>query len=158
MSTKGLSRGLRRIQLDRALTKLQEVPFSRPSEGWIKTAREVLGMTQKQLAERMDVSAPTMSQLEKGEVEGATTLKSLERAANALHCRVEYFLIPEAGSFEELIREKAQEAATRAIEMASTSMNLESQGIDSEMQRLQIQQLADDLVRNADKRIWELMR
>lgn len=156
MRNNGISKALRRNQIDRSLAKLQGMSLSLPKDGWIKAAREVLGMTQKQLAERMSVSSPTLSQLEKAEVEGSTTIKSLERAASALHCRLVYVLIPESGSFEELIQEKAREAARTAIEMASASMHLESQGIDDEWQRIQIQQLAEDLVRNTDKRIWEL--
>jgi len=156
MKKTGLSKGLRRSQIDRTLAQLEGLSLNRPKDGWIKTAREVLGMTQKQLAERMRISSPTLSQLEKAEVEGSTTIKSIERAASALHCRLVYVFVPEGGSFDELIREKAQEAASRAIEMASVSMRLESQDIDDELQRIQIKQLAEDLVRNADKRVWEM--
>jgi len=156
MKKTGLSKGLRRSQIDRTLAQLEGLSLNRPKDGWIKTAREVLGMTQKQLAERMRISSPTLSQLEKAEVEGSTTIKSIERAASALHCRLGYVFVPEGGSFDELIREKAQEAASRAIEMASVSMRLESQDIDDELQRIQIKQLAEDLVRNADKRVWEM--
>ena len=155
MSKRGFSRGLRRNQIDRTLAKLKNVPLSRPQDGWIKSVREILGMTQRQLAARMSVSPPTLVRLEKAELDGSTTIKSLDRAASALHCRLVYILVPESGSFEELINQKAQEAAKRAVEMASASMHLEGQGIDKELQRSQIKQLAEELVRTADKRIWE---
>lgn len=158
MSKKGFSQGLRRNQIDRTLAKLNKVPLSRPRDGWIRTVREVLGMTQRQLAERMSVAPPTLLRLEKAELDGSTTIKSLNRAASALHCRLVYVLVPESGSFEELLNQKAREAATRAVEMASASMHLEGQGIDKELQRVQIKQLAEELVRTADKRIWEKPR
>ena len=156
MSKRGFSQGLRRNQIDRTLAKLKKVPLSRPQDGWIRTVREILGMTQRQLAERMSVAPPTLLRLEKAELDGSTTIKSLERAASALHCRLVYVLVPESGSFEELINQKAREVARRAVEMASASMHLEGQGLDKEMQRTQIKQLAEDLVRTADKRIWEM--
>jgi len=156
VSKKGFSQGLRRKQIDRTLAKLKKVPLSRPQDGWIKTAREVLGMTQRQLAERMSVSPPTLFRLETAEIDGSTTIKSLDRAASALHCRLVYFVVPETDSFEELLNQKALEAAGRIVEMASASMHLEGQGIDQELQRDQIKELAVDLVRTADKRIWEM--
>jgi len=156
MSKRGFSQGLRRSQIDRTITGLKKIPLSRPNDGWVKTVREILGMTQKQLAERMSVAPPTLSRLEKAEIDGSTTIKSLDRAASALHCKLEYFLVPEDASFEDLIHQKAREAAKRAVEMASASMHLEGQGIDPELQDSQINQLAEELVRTADKRIWEL--
>lgn len=156
MSKRGFSKGLRRNQIDRTIASLKKVPLSRPQDGWVKTVREMLGMTQKQLAERMSVAPPTLFSLENSEIEGSTTIKSLDRAASALHCKLVYFLVPENGSFEELLNQKALEAARRAVEMASTSMHLEGQGIDPELQNSQINQLAEELVRTADKRIWEL--
>ena len=156
MSKRGFSQGLRRNQIDRTISGLKKVPLSRPQDGWVKTVREILGMTQRQLAERMSVAPPTLSRLEKAEIDGSTTIKSLDRAASALHCRLVYFLVPENASFEELLHQKAQEAAKRAVELASASMHLEGQGIDPELQNTHISQLAEELVRTADKRIWEL--
>lgn len=156
MSKRGFSQGLRRSQIDRTVTSLKKIPLSRPQDGWVKTVREILGMTQKQLAERMSVAPPTLSRLEKAEIDGSTTIKSLDRAASALGCRLEYFLVPEDASFEDLLYRKAREAAKRAVEMASVSMHLEGQGLDPELQDSQINQLAEELVRTADKRIWEL--
>ena len=150
-----ISQYLRRNQIDRAFSSFNFAPLSRPKIGWIKTVREILGMTQLQLAERMAVTPPTLSRLEKAEKEGSTTIKSLERAASAMQCRLVYFFVPESGSFEELLNQRAHEVASRIVEMASVSMHLEDQGIDPEWQRNQIQQLAEELIRTADKRVWE---
>lgn len=147
--------GLRRSQLDRTLSKLKEVPQVRPEQGWIRTVREILGMTQMQLASRMSVTPPTLNRMEKAETSGSTTLKSLDRAASALNCKVVYFLVPESGSFTDLMDRQAKATARKAVELASANMNLEGQEVDDEVREMQIQQLADEFVRCADKRIWE---
>lgn len=155
MKKSDFSRDLRRSQVDRLIAELRSLPLNRPQSGWIRTVREMLGMTQKQLAERMSVSPPSLARLEKAEVSNATTLKLLDRAAAALQCRLVYVLIPETGSFEDMVRQRAHDVAMRAVEMASTSMQLEGQGVDADMQRQQVQRLAQELIRTADKRMWE---
>jgi len=155
MKKNGFSLGLRRNQIDRTMAKLKKVPLNRPQDGWIKTVREILGMTQRQLAARMSVSPPSLLRLEKAEIHGSTTIKLLDRAASALHCKLVYVLVPECGSFDKLLNQQAQEAARRTVEMASASMHLEGQGIDADIQSRQIQQLAEELIRTSDKRIWE---
>ncbi len=156
MKKPGFSISLRRTQIDRTIAKLNKVPLSRPQEGWIKTVRQVLGMTQKQLAARMSVTSPSLLRLEKAEIHGSTTIKMLDRAASSLHCKMVYVLVPECGSFETLLHQKAQEAAGRIVERASASMHLEGQGVDADIQRMQIQELTEELIRTSDKRIWEM--
>lgn len=155
MKKPDFSRDLRRSQVDRLIAPLNNAPMNRPRSGWIRTAREILGMTQKQLAERMSITPPSLARLEKAEVSNATTLKLLDRAASAMNCRLVYMLVPEGGSFEDLLWRKAEEVAEHAIEMASTSMHLEGQGVDAEVQKKQVQRLAQELIRTGDRRIWE---
>ena len=44
-------------------------------------------MTARQLGQRLGVSQPRVTAIEKAEAEGALTLQSLEKAANALNAR-----------------------------------------------------------------------
>jgi predicted DNA-binding mobile mystery protein A len=60
----------------------------RPEKGWIKAVREALGMTTAQLGKRLGVSQQRAAMVEKAEVDGSITLKSLEQAAQTLGCRV----------------------------------------------------------------------
>jgi predicted DNA-binding mobile mystery protein A len=62
---------------------------SRPPRGWI------LGMITAQFAKRLGVAQPRIIELERGEADGNITLKSLQRAAEALGCRLVYTLVPE---------------------------------------------------------------
>lgn len=51
-----------------------------------------------ELARRMGVSPARVSMLERDEANGAVTLKMLQRAAEALDCRLEYRLVPQRTS------------------------------------------------------------
>ncbi len=85
-------------------------------------------MTTQQLADRMGVSQPRVPELEKAEVSGNITLKSLERAAAALGCRVVYAFVPER-PLADIVRERARLIADRQFAAVSHSMQLENQGI-----------------------------
>lgn len=63
----------------------------------IRQQRRQKGLKSRELAERMQVSAARVSMLERDEARGAVTLKMLQRAAEALDCRLEYRLVPLAG-------------------------------------------------------------
>src|SRR5258708_3892029 len=82
-------------QLDRRFSELKPLAKSaRPSRGWIRAIREALGMTTAQLAKRLQVHQPRVIELEKGEATGNITVRSLERAAEALGCKLIYLLVP----------------------------------------------------------------
>src|SRR5262245_24223753 len=84
-----------RQQLDKRIAALRPLTgMAKPHRGWVRAIRETLGMTTRQLADRMGISQPTLVRLEKSEAAGTITLTSLERAAQALGCRVVYALVP----------------------------------------------------------------
>ncbi|MBA3007293.1 MAG: helix-turn-helix domain-containing protein [Desulfocapsa sp.] len=76
-----------RRQLDTTLAMFGEakrVQF--PAKGWIRAVREALGMSGKQLAQRLHVSQPRVYKLEQSEPSGALTLKTMRQVAEALDC------------------------------------------------------------------------
>ena len=77
---------LARKSLDKRLSPLRDMPLAVPPRGWLRAIRESLSMTTRQLAERMDVARSRINALEKAELSGATTLKSLRAAAEAMEC------------------------------------------------------------------------
>ncbi len=68
--------------------------FARPSRGWLKAIREALGMTTAQLGQRLGVVQSRVVAIEQAEAKGTVTLNSLEKAAQALDCRLVYALVP----------------------------------------------------------------
>ena len=53
----------------------------RPPKGWLRAIRLALGMSGKQFARRLGVSAPWITTLEKKELTGSVTMKTMRRAA-----------------------------------------------------------------------------
>ena len=142
-------------QLDRKLAVLR--PFFstvRPQHGWVRAIRTALGMTTAQLARRLGVSQPRIVEIEKAETERSITLKTLERTAEALGCRVVYVLIPEK-PFNERLRARALDAADRHLRSVEHTMSLEDQSVsDRKVRDRARQQLADELLRKPS-RLWD---
>jgi len=65
-----------------------------PPKGWLRHKRDKLGITGSQLAAKMGVSKQRISALEKAELTGAASLKTMRQAAAALGCDFVYALIP----------------------------------------------------------------
>ena len=142
-------------QLDKRLSKLRPLAdAAKPARGWIRAVREALGMTTGQLATRMKVSQPRIVELEKAESTGNFTMQSLERAAEALGCRVVYALVP-LKPLTTALEDRALQVAERQLSSVEQTMRLEAQGVDDDEQRKRTRQrLADELLRRP-ARLWD---
>ncbi|MDA0337488.1 MAG: transcriptional regulator [bacterium] len=70
-----------------------------------------------------------MIAIEQAEAKGTITLNSLEKAAQALDCRLIYALVPKQ-SFADTVERRASSGAKRRLKSASHTMALEAQGAD----------------------------
>ena len=144
-----------RRQLDKRLNALRNTDgFAKPPRGWIKAIREALGMTTAQLAKRIGVSQPRVVEIEKFEVSGSLTLDSLERAANALDCRLVYALVPRK-PLETLVEEHASAVAKRRLGRTAHSMALEAQSVERDDEQEQFKALAAELAEKSGSALWE---
>ena len=126
----------------------------RPPKGWVRAIRDALGMTSAQLARRIGVSQPRVVELEQSEVSGSITLHSLQRAAEALGCRVVYALVPDE-PLEKTVRERAEHVAGLRAATIEHTMRLENQAVnDKTAARKLREQLAEDLSRRP-ARLWD---
>jgi predicted DNA-binding mobile mystery protein A len=141
-------------QLDRRFSTLKRLARTiRPQRGWIRAIRESLGMTTAQLARRLGVSQARASYLEHAETNGNITLKTLERTAEALGCRVVYVLIPER-PLAETLRNRASAIADKQLTSVEHSMRLEAQEVSDKTAHTQAhQQLVTELLRRP-ARLW----
>jgi predicted DNA-binding mobile mystery protein A len=79
-------------------------------------------------ANRLNLTRQAFAELEKNEAQGAITLRSLRRAAQAIDCDLVYALVPRSGSLQTMIVKQALARAKNAILPVAHSMSLESQG------------------------------
>lgn len=148
-------RATARCQLDKRLKILSDPDtLTRPPRGWVRAIREALGMTTAQLARRLGVSQPRAVAIEKAEVKGAITLDSLERAAQALDCRLVYALVPRK-SLDALIEDRAGLLARKQLAAAQHSMALEAQSVDPADEREQLKRLIQRLIEQSGSELWE---
>lgn len=130
-----------RAALERDLRRRRDTPTVAPRSGWIRAIRDALGMSSSELARRMGVSKGRVGQIEKGERERTITLDTLERAADALGCRVEYVLVPHQ-PLDDLVRAQATAKARAEIGAVDHTMALEDQRPDSGSTRERIEEAA----------------
>lgn len=143
-------------QLDRALAPYRvHLGSPRPRLGWARAIREALGMSSPQLARRMQIkAAQTIEALQKNEVNGAITLKSLERVAAALDCELVYALVPRKPLID-VLRDRAMELARTQLGRVSHSMKLEEQGLSPDSEQNALNRRADRLLSGSLKKLWD---
>lgn len=144
-----------RQQLDKTLASLKAANTQVPVKGWIRAIREALGMSGKQLAQRLGVSQPRIPRLEQDELTGSVTIKTMQQVAEALDCTFVYALVPHT-SLEETVRSQARMVAQGRIERVAHSMLLEAQSLSAEEQQATLKATIDELVREMPKELWDV--
>lgn len=146
-----------RLMTDKKLRCFRDATHSKPPRnGWLKTVRESLGMTAAQLAKRLGVSQPTVTQLESREKTGKATLEKLDEVARAMDCQLVYAILPkEKVSLQKLLERRAEEVVRRNLEGVSHSMGLEMQKLSPNEQKAQVKRLKQELVESLNSQIWD---
>lgn len=123
--------------------------------GWIKTIRTSLGMTMRQLGNKLAITRQSVMDIEKREEEGTITLNALKQVAKAMDMQLVYGFVPIDGTIEALIERKAKLMATQIVLRTSQSMKLE----DQENNRTRIEQSIKDrttkLINEMPKILWD---
>ncbi len=125
----------------------------RPSNGWLQTIREALGMTAVALGKRLHVRSSTVHKLEKSEADDSISLASLRKVAEALDCELHYVLIPRT-SLETRLKEQAKSVAKKHLMPVAHTMGLEDQSVPSKEQQAQLELLAKELLDGNWRELW----
>ena len=148
-------RSTARRQLDKRLSSMQKMElFMRPPRGWLKAIREALGMTTAQLGRRLGVVQSRVVAIEQAEAKGTITLNSLEKAAQALDCRLVYALMPRQ-PLEDIVEQRASLLAKSRLKSTGHTMTLEAQGVDATDESEQLKRLIQQLVEKSGSKLWE---
>lgn len=145
---------LARKNLDRRLTPLKAETLIPPPNGWIKAIREALGLTTRQLAERMGVARSRVTAIEKAEVSGATTLKTLRETAEAMNCTLVYAIVPTT-TLDNILREQAAKKADSELMRHHHTMRLENQALDRRDLAAERERLVADMLAGSLRRVWD---
>ncbi len=143
-----------RKQLDKRLDLLRDLKaHTRPSRGWIKAIREALGLTSAQLGTRMGVSQPRILDIEKSEKSGSITLDTLERAANAMDCKLVYAIVPKK-PLQEVVENRAHALAKKQMQITGHNMALEAQSVLADDEKEQLEIMIRKIIEKAGSNLW----
>ena len=143
-----------RKHLERRLAPLCAMVTIPPSRGWLRAIREALGMTTRQLAERMGVGASRIPAIEKAEISGATTLKTMRQAATAMNCTFVYAFVP-IKPLEDIVRERAIQKARHDIARIDHTMRLENQALSKRDLEAEKQRAIDMILSGSLRGLWD---
>lgn len=147
-------KALGRKHLERRLASLRGFDFARPQRGWLRAIREALGMTTRQLAQRMDKVQSAVVDMEKSEARESISLASLRQAADAMGCVLVYAIIPKE-PIDDVLRARAQDVAALQLARSSHTMALENQSLGRADQEAERERLIDELLRGPTTRLWD---
>lgn len=145
---------LMREQLEKTLRKFEPLKNSSPPvKGWIRAIRDALGMNGRQLADRLGEHRSRTKQIEKQELTGSLTLKTMRKTAESLDCIFVYGFVPRT-SLEETVHFRAKQVAARRLARASHLMGLEDQALNTTENKKVLSEMVDELVDTLPSYLW----
>ena len=138
-------------QLSRATQKGVLIPIDKLGQR-LKGYREALGMTQAQLAKRLQVGQSVISRIE--EDAASSSLKTIVKIAGVLECDFLGALVSRR-SVEEKVRRQAERVAKKVISRTYASMAMEKQAPSGQAYADQLERLIEELSAKPGPELWE---
>jgi predicted DNA-binding mobile mystery protein A len=126
--------------------------LDRPARGWIRAIRDALGMTARQLGDRLGTSQAAVTKLERSEVDGSIRLDSLRRAAAAMDATLVYAIVPRS-TLEDTLHRRAEQLAWTDVASIHQTMRLEGQALTDAELETRVEAYAAKLVEEG--RLWD---
>jgi predicted DNA-binding mobile mystery protein A len=126
-----------------------------PPIGWIKAIRTAIGMSMRQLGNKLNVSKQGVMDIEKREKDGSITIKSLREIARAMDMQLVYGFVPNDGSLDALIEKRATELATKIVMRTANTMKLEDQANSKKRIEAAIKERATAIQNEMPKILWD---
>lgn len=144
-----------RKQLDKTLLEFRPIlGISIPQKGWIRAIRDSLGMSGKQLAGRLGVTRQRVSEIERNEVSGSLTIKSMRKVADCLDCVFVYALVPRK-SLEHTVHDRAKQVAEERLQRASQLMLLEGQELNEDDEFEALSDMIEEMIETQPSTLWD---
>ncbi len=135
------------------ISSLSKLPL--PAEGWIYNIRQALGISLKQLGNKMHITPAGVKEMEKRESNDSITIKSLKDFAASLDLKFVYGFIPIDGSLEKMIEKRALEIAQQIVLKTSHTMALEDQQNNTARIKKAIKDRAQQIKNEMPKYLWD---
>ena len=143
-------------QIDKKIKQFSKLcNISIPAEGWVYNIRQALGISLKQLGNKMGLTAAGVKEMEKREKRDSISLNSLKQFASVMELKLVYAFIPKDGSFEKMIEKRAYEIAQQIVLKTSHSMALEDQQNNPARIKKAIKDRAQQIKQEMPKYLWD---
>ena len=103
-------------------------------------------------ARKLGISQPSVSRLEKNEIDESITLKSLRQLAAAMNCELHYAIVPHGRSLRKIVEKRAEEKARAMVSDVNNTMSLEDQKIKDPKSSVKF--LAKEFAEELNKSLW----
>ncbi len=127
---------------------------AKPAGGWIRAIREALGMTNRQLAKRVQRKPQTVLDLQKREAAQTIQLNTLRELAEAMDCDLVYAIVPKK-PLDQMIGARAEALAGRTLRRTGHSMDLERQGLGVRESERALEREVERLLSGSRRKLWE---
>jgi len=142
-------------QLDRKLKPfLGTEKIHIPTKGWIHNIRIALNMTLEQLGQKLNITKQGMRKIEESESSGSISIKSLKGIGKVMDMKFVYGFVPNDGTIEKLVEQKAHQLAKKIVLRTNQNMLLENQGNSKKHIEQAIDELAIEIKREMRRSIW----
>ena len=126
-----------------------------PPAGWIQAVRLALGMSLRQLGERLGISASAVTNFERRELAETISLATLKKTAKAMDMELVYYFKPRTGSISATLEKQAQKKAQEILTQSNQTMRLENQETNPASQKLELERLTKDLPYRMPSQLWD---
>lgn len=143
-------------QLDAKILQLKKIEnLVIPSSGWVYSIRQALGMSMRQLGNRMGITPQSVKEMEEREQNETVSIKVLRQFGKSVNLKLVYGFIPQSGTLEDIIEKRANELAIEIVKRTSISMELEDQ--ENSRSRIQkaIKEKANEIKTEMPKYLWD---
>lgn len=145
-----------REQLDTTLNRFSIIKaVLPPRKGWVRAIRDALGISTRQLGDRVGVSKSRITRIEQDEVGGRVTLKTMRRMADAFGCEFVYGFVPRK-TLEDALKKQAIHVAKKRMTRVAQTMVLEDQELSEKEQKKAFETVVDELIRTMPKSLWDV--
>lgn len=126
-----------------------------PPTGWIKAIRTALGMSMRQLGNRLNMTRQGVMDMENREKDGSITIRSLRDIARALDMQLVYGFVPDDGSLDALVEKRATELAEQIVMRTANTMKLENQENSRKRIETAVKERAAAIKSEMPKILWD---
>jgi len=142
-------------QLDRKLKPFYEIKnIEVPERGWVYTIRTALNMTLQQLGHKLNITSQGVKDIEKRELSGSISIKSLKEIGKALDMQFVYGFVSNHSSLEKFIELKAHEMAEKMV-IKNSNIADEKVVLSEDEVQLEIEYFAREIKREIPKSLWD---